>query len=88
MKPIMILESKGLDTPLVRAETQVKEYSKQFPNCNKLVVSNGIKYKLFTKGADGEWKPIAFLNLLNPLKTHPYEHNVKGAPELLAELLP
>lgn len=85
--PMMILESKRLDRPLFGAEKQAKNYSKKFPHCNKLVVSNGIRYLLFVKKKN-EWLPKAYLNLLKLRTRHPYYVEIYGAPELLAQLLP
>lgn len=86
-RPTMILESKRLYRPLLRAEKQVKGYSRKFPECHKLVVSNGIRYLLFMK-ENRVWAPQAYLNLLNLLDRHPYHVEIAGAPELLTELLP
>jgi hypothetical protein len=85
--PTMILESKRLGFPLLRAEKQAKDYSKRFPNCSKLVASNGIQYLLFVK-KNNRWLPKAYLNLLKPLDRHPYYEEIRGAPELLRQLLP
>lgn len=85
--PIMILESKRLGVPLGHALEQVKKYSENFPNCNKLVTSNGIRYLLFVKEKN-EWTKRAYLNLLKLLARHPYYTEVEGAPELLTRLLP
>ena len=85
--PMMILESKRLDYPLMGAEEQAKQYSIKFPYCNKLVVSNGIRYLLFSKERS-EWKPKAYLDLLRPLDRHPYYEKINGAPDLLTQLLP
>ena len=85
--PTMILESKRLGFPLLRAEEQAKDYSNRFPNCSKLVASNGIHYLLFVKEKNG-WLPKAYLSLLKPLDRHSYYEEIKGAPELLRQLLP
>lgn len=85
--PIMILESKKLYDPLLWAEEQAKEYAEKFPNCKKLVVSNGIRYLLFQKEKN-EWIPNAYLDLLKIRDRHPYYQEIKGAPNLLKELLP
>lgn len=85
--PAMILESKRLDYPLLRAEEQAKDYSSKFPDCNRLVASNGIQYLLFAREKN-EWTPKAYLNLLKPLDRHPYYEKIRGAPELLSRLLP
>lgn len=85
--PMMILESKKLYHPLLGAEEQVKNYSEKFPNCKKLVTSNGIRYLLFAK-ENNKWTPKAYLNLLKLLERHPYYVEIGGAPDLLTQLLP
>ena len=85
--PIMILESKKLYHPLLGAEKQAKEYAEKYPSCKKFVVSNGIRYLLFEEDKK-EWTSKTYLNLLKLEDRHPYLVEIKGAPELLTELLP
>lgn len=85
--PTMILESKKLYHPLLGAEKQAKEYAKKYPSCKKFVVSNGIRYLLFEEDKK-EWTPKTYLNLLKLEDRHPYLVEIKGAPELLTQLLP
>jgi len=87
LHPTMILESKRLDEPLGGASEQVKQYSVKFPDCNKLVASNGIRYLSFEKD-NGRWQAKAYLNLLDLRYRHPYLTHVRGAPDLLTQLLP
>ncbi|UCC58442.1 MAG: type I restriction enzyme HsdR N-terminal domain-containing protein [Candidatus Bathyarchaeum sp.] len=84
-EPMMILEAKKKTKPLQQAAKQARHYSQKYPNCKKLIVSNGIKYKLYKK-IDSAWKYKAFLDILNPFEKHPYDHNIDGAPQLLADL--
>jgi len=85
--PMMILESKKLYHPLLEAVKQVKNYSEKFPNCKKLVTSNGIRYLLFAK-ENNKWKLKAYLNLLKILDRHPYYVEIGGAQDLLTQLIP
>lgn len=86
-KPTMILESKRLDSSLFGAEKQAKNYSSRLPNCEKLVVSNGLSYLLFCK-KNNEWTPRAFLNVLNPLDRHPFYEEIGGGADLMRQLVP
>lgn len=85
--PIMILESKKLYHPLLGAQKQAKDYAEKYLSCKKFLVSNGIRYLLFEEEKK-EWMPKAYLNLLRLEDRHPYLVKIKGAPELLTELLP
>lgn len=84
--PVMILESKKLGDPLGYALEQAENYAEKY-NHKKLVVSNGIRYLLLEKKND-KWVKKAHLNLLKLLDRHPYDTEVKGAPQLLTQLLP
>ncbi|GAI08560.1 unnamed protein product, partial [marine sediment metagenome] len=84
---IMILESKRFWGGLTYAESQVKRYAKNFPNCRHLIVSDGCCYKLF-KRQDDEWLYDAYLNILKPRSCHPYEENKGGAQDVFLSLMP
>ena len=86
-EPELILESKRLDEPLMFAVDQAKKYALNFPNCTKLVVSNGIVYYLYEKNGR-DWRFQAYLNLLDLRERHPYLPEVQGATALLTKLLP
>jgi hypothetical protein len=86
-EPELILESKRLDEPLMFAVDQIKEYAQDFPNCTKLIVSNGIVYHLYEKNMK-DWRFQSYLNLLDLRERHPYLPEVQGAPSLLTTLLP
>lgn len=85
--PIMILESKKLYNPLLEAKKQAERYSEKYSSCEKTVTSNGIRYLLFKK-QNNKWTPKAYLDLLKLADRHPYNDKIKGAQELLTELLP
>ena len=83
----MILESKRFWGGLTYAERQVKKYAKDFPNCRRLIVSDGCCYKLF-KRQDDEWIYNAYLNILEPRSRHPYEVEKGGAQDVFLSLMP
>ena len=83
---IIILESKKLREGLSFAKSQASIYADKYPRCKRLIVSDGCCYKLFTrKGKD--WNYSAYLNILRPKRTHPYEKNVGGAPDVFISLM-
>ena len=87
--PVVIIESKQLWHGLGDVQEQAKSYAKEYPRCDRLVVSDGIRYKLFTKPKRGrKFVLSACMNLLALTRKHPYERGVKGAPFFLRKLMP
>ena len=84
---IIILESKKLRAGLSPAESQVKGYADKHPKCEKLIVSDECCYKLFERNEENGWAYSAYLNILNPKQTHPYEPDVGGAPDVFKNLM-
>jgi hypothetical protein len=88
-KPVVIIESKRLWHGLGGASDQAEKYAKKHPTCDRLVVSDGIRYKLYTKPKLGnKWPLSAYLNLLTPTLKHPYETDVGGAVSFLLKMKP
>ena len=86
-EPCMILESKHIGEGLSYAERQAKRYAKLYPSCSRLVVSDGMCYKLYEdKGHEWVWK--AYMNLLRLRDRHPYDTHIKGADHLFINLMP
>lgn len=86
-KPLVIIESKRLGDGLRYAPEQAIGYTKKYPECNRFVVSDGIRYKLYCKEND-QWYYTAYMNLLCPTQTHPYEEKVRGAVSFFLALIP
>lgn len=84
---IMILESKRMLEGLSYAEGQVQRYQKELPECSRLIVSDGICYRLYEK-QDDRWKWVAYLNLLRLRDRHPYLVDIKGASEVFVSMMP
>jgi hypothetical protein len=84
-EPVVIIESKRLWDGLGGASDQATEYAKKHPTCKKLVITDGIRYKLLTWG-DDKWDFTAYLNLLTPKRKHPYKPDVGGAVSFLSKM--
>jgi hypothetical protein len=84
---IMILESKRMREGLSYAERQVKDYQAAFPNCSRLIVSDGVCYRLYQRQND-LWEWEAYLNLLKLKDRHPYYTKIKGALDVFLSLMP
>lgn len=84
---IMILESKRMLEGLSYAERQVQRYQKELPECSRLIISDGICYRLYEKH-DNHWKWVAYLNLLRLRDRHPYLVEIKGASEVFVSMMP
>jgi len=82
----IILESKKLREGLTYGTSQAKTYASKYKKCNRLIVSDGCCYKLY-KRKENQWKYSAYLNILKPKRNHPYEPNVKGAPDVFMSLM-
>ncbi|MDR3407631.1 MAG: hypothetical protein P4L68_03925 [Methylovirgula sp.] len=86
-KPLVIIESKRLFDGLRYAPEQATNYAKSYPTCDRFIVSDGIRYKLFLREAE-EWRFAAYMSLTTPTQKHPYETNVDGAVTFFLSMIP
>jgi hypothetical protein len=77
-QPIVIIESKRLWDGLRYAPGQATNYAQSYPTCTRFLVTDGIRYKLFSR-IKGQWRYTAYANLTSPTRIHPYEPGVEGA---------
>jgi hypothetical protein len=88
-KPLILIETKRLGDGLSDAPEQAKDYAKSNPTCDRLVVTDGIRYKLFTKPKPfGGWSLSHYLNICSPTRAHRYDPDVAGAVSFLLKMLP
>ena len=87
---LILIETKRLGDGLGDApERQAADYAKKNPTCDRLVVTDGIRYKMFTKPTPfGGWIFSHYLNVWTPTQAHPYEPKVAGAVSFLLKMLP
>jgi len=85
----LIIESKGFQFGLGNVRKQAIAYAEAFPNCEKVIVSNGFCYKAFSKKGDTfSTIPTAYTNLLKPTNKHPLYPNSEGTLGVFKLLLP
>jgi hypothetical protein len=67
------------------------QLTKNFSNCQVIVVTNGYCYKTYRRTSEGKFstQPSGYLNILKPLDKYPLEpEHVEGALEVLKWLMP
>ena len=87
----LLIETKDFSSGLDYAPNQAKGYTKSFPSCKVVMVTNGYCYKTYIRDKNGSFttKPSAYLNLIKPRNKYPIDpENVGGALEVLRYLLP
>lgn len=88
-KPLILIESKRLGHGMGGAPDQAVKYAESNPTCDRLVVTDGIRYKLFTKLTRfGGWSFSHYLNICSPTRAHRYDPDVAGAVSFLLRMLP
>jgi len=85
--PCMIIECKRMGEGLRYAEGQAKKYAELYPMCSRLVVSDGLCYRLYER-EDNSWVWKGYMNLLKLKDRHPYDAHIEGATHLFIRLMP
>ena len=88
---VAIIETKSFRAGLDYAHEQAKTYSKDFPNCQAVITTNGYCYKVYLRDQCDKFqeRPSAYINLLRPRDKYPLDpDNVGGALEAIKWLLP
>lgn len=87
---VAIVETKKFSAGLDYAHEQAKTYSKDFPNCQAVITTNGYCYKVYLRDQCDKFqeRPSAYINLLRPRDKYPPDPEVKGALEAIKWLLP
>lgn len=86
-EPEIIIESKRIFDGLRLASNQAIGYARSFVNCNKFIVSDGIRYKLFLREGE-DWRLSAYMNLLDPKRCFPLDETVEGSIQFFCSILP
>ena len=88
---VAIIETKGFSSGLYYGQKQATTYSKDFPSCKVVIVTNGYCYKSYLRDGSRQFQtnPSAYINLLRPKEKYPIDPvNVGGAFEAIKWLLP
>ncbi len=85
-----VIEAKRLDRSCFTARSQATRYAEDKPGCNRLIVTDGIRYGIYLRDrGDGEFRepPYAYLNL-SKLRTEYPIFQCHGAVEALHAMTP
>ena len=85
----IVLEAKRVRSPCLSwAVTQAKGYAEGLPRCLRLIVTEGLRYGVFTRKTTNEkFSRYAYLNLTRP-RTEYLIYECKGAKEAILAMTP
>lgn len=87
--PLIIFETKRFNKGLKNSYNQIKKYAKQFPECNKLVTTDGVRYSLYEKSVDNKEfskQRTAYFNVMDMRKNDYLYPDVGGAIDFLMKI--
>lgn len=89
-EPLVLIEAKRLDQSCLSASHQVKRYGEALKQVKRLLVTDGIRYGLFTRQDETQQfsdKLSAYMNLADLRGNYPiYGQNCGGADEVMLTL--
>jgi hypothetical protein len=86
---VLICEAKGLHHGLQGVLEQAKKYYDKLKpkNCNKILLTNGVRYHLFEHNKNGNWNPTGYLNI-EKIRTNNIAPPNTNAVDTIMELTP
>ena len=82
----VVVEAKKVRNACLSAVSQAQGYASTLPNCRRLIVTDGLRYGIFTR-EDEEFSLYAYLNLTRLRKKYPI-YGCKGAKEAILAMTP
>ncbi|KVH13886.1 MULTISPECIES: hypothetical protein [Burkholderia] len=82
-----VVEAKKMDDSCLSAMSQALNYAQSRTNCHRLVVTDGLRYGVYTRPGKGVFRLFAYFNLLRLRGDYPV-YQCKGAREALLALAP
>lgn len=79
----VVIEAKKFDQSCIKARLQANNYANKFPNCKRMILTDGIRYAVYTRNQKDELFPDfpdAYLNLLQLRDSNPI-YECEGASE-------
>ena len=84
----VVVEAKKVHNAFLWAVSRAQDYASPFPNCRRLVVTDGLRYGIFTRiGESKEFSLHAYLNLTRLRNEYPV-YKCKGAKEAILAMTP
>ena len=83
----VVVEAKKMGNSCLAAKSQANSYAEGKPACHRLIVTDGLRYGIFTRAEEDEFKIYAYLNLVD-MKRHYPILECHGAAEALLSMAP
>jgi hypothetical protein len=83
----IVVEAKKMDNSCLTAKSQAMSYASSRPNCRRLIVTDGLRYGVYIRGAQETFHHYAYLNLTR-LRHHYSVYDCKGAEDALLAMAP
>ena len=83
----VVVEAKRVGYACLSAIWQAQNYASKYPNCRRIVVTDGLRYGIFTKDKNKKFSLYAYLNLTRLRKKYPI-YECKGAQEAILAMTP
>ena len=82
----VVVEAKSKDSSCLSAKGQAQEYAKDKPNCQRLIVTDGLRYGTYIKTAS-DYRLEAYFNLTDLREKYPI-YDCQGVKEALRIMTP
>lgn len=83
----VVVEAKKMGNSCLAAKSQANSYAEGKPACHRLIVTDGLRYGIFTRDKEDEFKLYAYLNLTDMKRNYPILE-CHGAAEALLSMAP
>jgi hypothetical protein len=83
----VVVEVKKMDNSCLTAVPQAMSYAQGKTACHRLIVTDGLRYGVYTRSAHGQFRLYAYLNLTRLRHDYPV-YECKGAEEALLAMAP
>ncbi len=85
--PEIVVEAKKMNNACLTAKTQAASYAAGKPRCHRLIVTDGMRFGVYTRSEAGDFKLYAYLNLTRRRPDYPI-YGCHGAEEALLAMAP
>lgn len=83
----IVVEAKRMGNSCLSAKSQAMNYAQDRKACHRLIVTDGMRYGVYTRGDEGQFHLFAYLNLARLMRHYPVLE-CNGAEEALLSMSP
>jgi hypothetical protein len=83
----VVVEAKKMDNSCLTAVSQASAYAHGKSACHRLIVTDGIRYGIYLRKGDEDFRLYAYMNLARLMEDYPV-YECKGAKDALLAMAP